>query len=84
MSFKKFEDDCPGCRPALMDAMTGEVIPESDPKMKAVLGVWAETTRREREAFHNVTCNNSRNVRDLALVNPLVQRMQQAMLSVAG
>ncbi len=79
MSRDKFNDDCPGCQPALIDTRTGEVMPSDAPAVKAVMRVWAKTTRIEREAYHRVCCQNSRDPRDLSLVQGIAKRMEKEM-----
>lgn len=79
MSFETFSDDCPGCRPAMMDAKTGEVMADDSPPMKLVLNVWRTTSRKEREVFHRVCCQNSRNVSDMMIFTDLTKRIQNAL-----
>ena len=76
MSLQRFDDSCPGCRPALLDLQTGLPLPDDHPAMLKVVALWATTTRAEREAFHHITCLNSRDPVDLALVSPLMGRIQ--------
>jgi hypothetical protein len=82
MSWDVFSDDCPGCRPAMVDLTTGQRIPEDAPMMKIVLGVWKRTTRDERLAFHRVTCQNSRTANDLLIVRNLSAEMQAALTAM--
>jgi len=82
MSRGKFDDQCPGCRPAMMDAETGKVLPDDSPQMKCVLSIWAETSREEREAFQRFNCLNSRQDRDLQIVNDLWARMAKALEAI--
>ena len=79
MSYQFFSDDCPGCRPAMLNLTTGEAIPESDPMMQIVLAVWARTSRKEREVFHRVTCQNSRVPSDVRIFQQLGMRIQTAL-----
>lgn len=76
MSIEKFDDNCPGCRPAFLDLKTGEVLPESHPVMQRILAIWAQSSYEEREAFHHVMCLNSRDPRDLQLVKQLTDQFQ--------
>ncbi len=84
MSIKQFDDNCPGCKPVLADPKTMETLPDSDPAMQAINAVWATTTREQRQAFHNITCNNSRNAADIALVEPLMVDIQLALDALSG
>lgn len=78
MSISKHDDDCPGCKPALIDVKTGQVMaPDSEPMVK-INEVWAKTTKQEREAFHQVTCLNSRTQSDLRLMKGIVEAFQAA------
>lgn len=56
MSWSKFEEDCPGCKPAIQNTKTKEVYPDDSPLMQAVFEVWNHTTRDERQAWHDVCC----------------------------
>jgi hypothetical protein len=76
MSREVFDDNCPGCRPAILDIQTGKVLPNDDPLMVKMLGVWAETTFSERQAYHRVMCLNSRDPLDLFLVRGIVERLE--------
>ena len=76
MSREVFDDNCPGCRPAIIDVKTGRVLPDSDPIMQKMLAIWANTTYSEREAFHRVMCLNSREPLDLFLVRGLTDKLQ--------
>jgi hypothetical protein len=76
MSLAKFDDECPGCRPAILDVKTGKVLPDEDPLMQKMLGIWQKTTLGEREAYHRVMCLNSRNRTDLFIVNGIIDRLQ--------
>jgi hypothetical protein len=78
MPWNEFSDDCPGCRPALM-TLDGKPFPADSPEMVAIDAVWAETSKMERIAWHNVTCKNSRSKLDMELTQPLVKKMQVAL-----
>jgi len=82
MSYQEHQDDCPLCRPAVIDVNTNRVLSDDAPIMKAILGVWAGTTLEERQAFHRFTCLNSRETVDMNLMAGLQQRMAIAMRQV--
>jgi hypothetical protein len=82
MSVDRFDDQCPGCRPCLVDVTSGEVLSENSPPMRAVLTMWAKTTRSEREAFHRVACLNSRAAVDVLIVEMLGAQMAAAIKTV--
>lgn len=77
MSVKLYEDDCPGCRPAALDPMTMQVLPDDHPLMQRMLRAWAKTTRAQRVAWHNVTCNNSRDPQDMKLAQKFIRAIQE-------
>jgi hypothetical protein len=78
MSSKAYEDDCPGCRPVAMDPKTGKVLPDDHPLMLRMARVWAnKTTREQRVAWHNVTCQNSRHWHDLKLARQFIKAVQE-------
>lgn len=79
MSWDKYDDDCPGCRPVLIDPTTGKVSPPDSPEMKAIMEVWQLTTLTERQAWHRFTCQNSRTPGDLRIINHLVEMMGNAL-----
>jgi hypothetical protein len=79
MSFETYSDDCPGCRPMVLDMQTKRPLPDDSPMMLIINGIWSTTTRDEREAFHRFTCQNSRAPEVMALVNPLMMRIQNAL-----
>jgi hypothetical protein len=39
MSLQEFDDNCPGCRPAIIDTKTKKVLPDDDPGMVAMLKI---------------------------------------------
>lgn len=75
MSCEKFDPNCQGCRPAIIDPRTGKVLPADDPVMEIVNRVWDASPLDEQEAFWRVTVKNSRNLRDLDLMQALTSRM---------
>jgi len=60
----------------MLDVQTGKVLPEDHPIMRKMLGVWAETTLSERQAYHRVMCLNSRDPLDLFLVRGIIERFE--------
>jgi hypothetical protein len=76
MSLKQFDDNCVGCRPALIDPITGTKFDSSHPFMQIVDRVWAATTREQRESFHNVCCLNSREPKDLEHMSSIVKQIE--------
>lgn len=79
MSRERFEEDCADCRPVIFNPDTGVKYGPETPEGKAVAGVWAGTKRRERVAFHNATCKNSREGRDMKLMKALMDKIGAAI-----
>lgn len=80
MSLETFDDDCPGCMPALIDMRTGQPLPADSPEMMSVHAMWrALTTFEERRAFHQVSCQNSREPEDMALMRTLLPKIKAAI-----
>ena len=79
MSWEKFDDECPGCKPALIDLKTNKVKPDDSPEMIAIFSLWKETTLEERQAWHRACCSNSKDKEDRRIVNGLVGRIEKAL-----
>jgi hypothetical protein len=79
MTREIFSDDCPGCRPSLINLQTGKQMADDDPIMQTVNAVWKQTSYAERQAFHRVCCQNSRRTTDLLACESISQKMQAAM-----
>ena len=78
MSRESHDDNCEGCKPALIDTTTGQPLAPDSPMMQAVMGVWAKTTLPQRQAWHRVTCLMSRDPEDVRLAEQFVQDVQNA------
>lgn len=79
MESHEFCDHCPGCRPAMLDAVSRQPLPPDHPLMIAVDRVWdRETSHEERKAFIEVTLHNSRTSEDMRLASTVFQKFQQA------
>ena len=75
MPIKLFSDECPGCRPAVMDH-TGAVLEDDHPMMQSINRAWSRTTLGQRQAFHRCTCLNSCDPVDLALVKTFLDSIK--------
>jgi hypothetical protein len=84
MSIKSFDDECPGCRPMMVDVKTGQAFADDSAEMVAVNRVWSATTLAERQAWHHVTCQNSLSIVDLQVVEDFSDRVETALLAAAG
>lgn len=82
MSLRKFEPECPGCLPAIIDVKTGKVCPDDHPFMRPVIALWNEQDLPTRKAWHAVTCRNSRRPEDLRLVQPFVDKIQAEIAKI--
>jgi hypothetical protein len=83
MSWEKHDDNCPGCRPAIINRKTMKAFADGSPVMMAVDKVWDATTPSEREAWHRVTCQNSRAPSDLELSTQIANRIQAALATLS-
>ena len=83
MSRERFDDNCKDCNPVAIDPATGKRVPDDHPVMVAMNKVWAMTTKKEREAFHEFTCHNSREPKVLLVVAALRRRIQEALIEEA-
>jgi hypothetical protein len=75
MSWEKFDDDCEGCRPVILDIDTRRPLPDDHPAMQKIRAIWATTSFQQREAFHNVMCLNSRDPLELTLVKQITDQL---------
>jgi hypothetical protein len=69
----KFE--CANCKPSFIDS-DNRVVPNNNPKMAAILRLWNTTTDEEREMFHRVCCEHSRNESDLDFIQIFANKLQ--------
>ena len=82
MEDHEFCDHCPGCRPSLVDAITGKVLSPGHPWMQAAMRVWNKaTTYDQRKAFIEVTLHNSQKPEDLLLCQGVMNRITAEMTS---
>lgn len=79
MACEVFDPKCPGCRPTVVDPDTNQVLPPDNPIMQAINRVFDAASREEQEAFHSVTIKNSRDARDLELLEGLSRRISVAL-----
>lgn len=79
MSWKKFDENCKGCRPAIKDLHTGEVYPDEHPVMQKILAAWALFPREVHEAFHRCCCLNSRDPKDMRIMMQIADMVKKAL-----
>jgi len=63
----------------MLDAKTGELFPQDSPEMVQIMKVWNALPFAHREAFINVTCFNSRDPRDLLVLQEISTKMEAAL-----
>ncbi len=79
MSRTSFDENCPGCKPAMVYARTNKVLPDDHPHMVVVLKLWDKQPRDVKEAWHRVMCKNARTAEDLAKVAGFAELIQQTL-----
>jgi hypothetical protein len=79
MSKEEFDENCEGCRPAIIDLTTRTVQPQDSPMMKIANACFDRLTRDEKAAWHRVTCKNSRDPADLAVAMKYSQMLNAAL-----
>lgn len=79
MSCEKFDPNCEGCRPVIVDGQTGKLMPPDSSIMLAVMRVWNKSTLEEQQAFWNVTVKNSRDRTDLFHMTAMNTRIEAEM-----
>lgn len=73
----EFCDECPGCRPGLLDIHTGKPLPQDKEPMISILRMWrGQTSYAQRKAYVNVMVNNSRDESDIKLTMEVVNKIQ--------
>jgi hypothetical protein len=82
MSRDHFDDECAGCRPAMVDVKTGRPLADDSIEMTTVNRLWGETTLEERQAWHRVTCQNSRALPDMKHTKAFVDRLEAALVAL--
>jgi hypothetical protein len=79
MSTKEFDDECSGCRPAMMDVKTKTMMPDDSPTMRTVLRIWNRLTLADKRAWHRFTCLQSRAIGDLAVAKRFSEAVEKAL-----
>jgi hypothetical protein len=80
MSRREFDDSDPSNLPVFIDPRTGEAVPTDDPMVIAAAHAFKNhTTLDERQAWHAVTCLNSRDPAHLAAFFKVTGLIQDAI-----
>jgi hypothetical protein len=82
MSRRKYDPECPGCLPVIIDVKTGQVAPDDHPFMQPIIALWDQQDEATRKAWHAVTCLNSERPEDLRLVEPFVAQVQAEIAKI--
>lgn len=75
---RKFDPECPGCQPAILDPLTNEVLPPDHPAMVSALKIWKGLTRKDQEAFHRFTVLNGRDLEALRVMEAFGKAFEEA------
>jgi len=66
----------------MMDVKTGRLFADDSVEMITVNRLWSETTLKERQAWHRVTCQNSRSLVDLQFAKTFADRLEAAFAAL--
>ena len=78
--FVEVKDNAPqDCQPIILDPVTMTPLPDDSPAVQAMLEFWKTTTPEERAAFHEFTCNNSRDLKHVEIMGRLSKGVQAAI-----
>lgn len=80
---EQFSDECPGCRPMMVDAKTGSPYANDSVEMVIVNRLWSETTLDERRAWHRFTCQKSCSLVDVQIAKTFADRLEAAFAAAA-
>jgi hypothetical protein len=75
MSRDEYQEGCPGCRPVIVDQKTMQILPQDHPAMIRVNEVYDQLSLPEKQAWHRVTCLNSRDPIDLAICRHMLDKL---------
>jgi len=74
-----YDPRCPHCIPAIVNMDTGVPYEMGSPVMVQVLRVWNAAPFKVRQAFIAVTSDDSRAPEDMQLVEPLMEKLTEAI-----
>lgn len=63
----EYDENCPGCQPAILDLQTNKPLPDDHPYMAAALRAFKSCTMTQRRAWHRVVIQQSKNETDLKM-----------------
>ena len=80
MEDHEFCDNCPGCRPAMLDMQTNQPLDNDNPIMVVVNDIWDNnTTYAQRRAFIEFTLHNSRESYVVKLTAEVQNKLQSVL-----
>jgi hypothetical protein len=79
MSCEKFDPNCPGCRPAILDPISGQALPKDHPMVVVVNEVWDAAPREEQEACWRIWVKNGRDLADMELAASFMNKVQSKL-----
>lgn len=75
----EYDENCPGCQPAMLNLETGQPVPADDPSMVIVSRVFKSFSLAERRAWHRVIMQNSQNENDWAITKRISDAVSGAL-----
>jgi hypothetical protein len=81
MSRQKYQENCRGCRPAMLDLSTGRPLASSAPEMQLIKRIYAALTLDEKKAWHRFTCLNSREAGDLTVAAKFKAALERVLVN---
>ena len=79
MGHKEKNNESDDCRPVIINIRNGEVFPDDSPEMVEIMLAWEKLTKAERDAWHRVCCQNSRNELDMVFANAFSQEIERLL-----
>jgi hypothetical protein len=78
MSRERFEENCEGCKPVIID-MQGHRLPIDSPPVQALRKLFETQPLAVKRAWHAITCRNSRKAKDLKRIEPFQRAMEETL-----
>lgn len=76
---EEYNDNCPGCQPAMLDVDTGKPLAADHPLALAVKKMWAKLPLETKRACHRVWTKNSRTVADIKAVGEFSAALEREL-----
>ena len=79
-STHEYDENCPGCQPALYDMKNKRPMPEDDPAMVIVLKAFKEKCNlTQRRAWHRIAMGQSNNEKDQQIFMDVANIIEEAL-----